>query len=183
MGDLDYKLRKAAEMGDAAELKVLLLQAKCNPRSKGYDGMTALMHAAYSGDASCTQLLIPLSNGLEKDSTGMTALMWAAAYGHDACTQVLVPASNVLNQNSVGMTALMHASLGGHISCVQLLLPLGDVSAVDYYGLTACDHALKGGHGEVSSQINAYVLAMNEAATLSADSQHHVKIKSAPRRV
>lgn len=73
MGDLDYKLRKAAEMGDAVELKVLLLQAQCNPGSKGYGGMTALMHAAYSGDTDCVKLLLPVSNVLWCDHAGRSA--------------------------------------------------------------------------------------------------------------
>ena len=64
MSLINDQLRAAAETGDAARLKVFLLDPKSDALSKSGGGWTALMYAARGGHEACLQLLLPVSDPL-----------------------------------------------------------------------------------------------------------------------
>lgn len=83
---------RAAERGDAVELKALLAHPGCNPLSEGSNksvGMTALMHAAGGGNMDCVHLLLPLSHALEEDEGALTASGYARSLNQEGAAALI----------------------------------------------------------------------------------------------
>ncbi|XP_071945854.1 uncharacterized protein [Antedon mediterranea] len=88
------------------------------------DGTTALMFAAYVGNAAiCHQLIDGGADINLQDKVGCSALHWAATRGHSACCNLLVDAGSDINiQDRNGSTPLMKAAYNGfHEVCLVLL--------------------------------------------------------------
>ena len=116
MRSMNEQLNVAAEAGDAAQVKTLLLDPTCAPLSKNAAGMTALMWAAAYGHDSCVQLLLPMSDSLAKSNNGKTVLMYAVSRGHISCVQILLPVSDILAKNKNKQTVSEIATENGHAS-------------------------------------------------------------------
>ena len=121
MDNLNDQLRAAAFYGDAAKLQALLLNPKCDTRSKDGSGVNALILAACGGHEACLQLLLPVSDALAKDNTGWTALMYAASYGQASCLSLLLPVSDILAKSDQENTASHLATDRGHTHLVMLI--------------------------------------------------------------
>ena len=89
---------------------------------QGRKSRTALMVAAFYGNAECVQLLAEKEAGMQ-DEDNHTALMCAAEQGHIECVKILAPLEKAM-KNEYGLTALMFAAEYGHPECVKILAPL-----------------------------------------------------------
>ena len=131
-----------------------LLHAGADLEARDPRGYTALILAAYNGQAETTRLL--LAEGAAVDAAdggrGNTALMGVAFKGHAEIAQVLIEAGADANlRNDAGQTALMIAALFNQIAIVDLLLAAGaDPAAADAIGNSAASvAAAQGNHAMV----------------------------------
>lgn len=89
---MDKKLQRlledAAWDGDAIAVVRLIKHSDVDPAA---DHSTALLHAAHRGHWRCVELLLPVSNPLERDSE---ALWRAAKYRHGRVVRLLAPVSD-----------------------------------------------------------------------------------------
>jgi hypothetical protein len=86
--ELQRMLEDAAWDGDAIVVAHLVQHPHVDPSG---DHSTALLHAAHRGHWRCVELLIPVSNPLERSSE---ALWRAARYRHPRCVRLLAPVSD-----------------------------------------------------------------------------------------
>jgi hypothetical protein len=85
---LQRSLEDAAWDGDAIAVALLINRPDVDPAA---DHSTALLHAAHRGHWRCVELLLPVSNPLERNSE---ALWRAARYRHPRCVRLLAPVSD-----------------------------------------------------------------------------------------
>lgn len=122
----------------------LLLKARAvNLDLRAKNGDTALMLAAFAGNAAAVRALI--QQGAQVNQTGWTALHYAASVGNNEIVQLLLDNYAYIDAESANKTTpLMMAARGGHILTVKLLLDEGaDVGLKNNLGLTALDFAKK----------------------------------------
>jgi hypothetical protein len=114
---MDMKLQRllqdAAWDGDVLTVAHLVNHPDVDPAD---DHSTALLHAAHRGHWRCVELLIPVSNALERDSE---ALWRAAKHRHRKATRLLVPVSDTRGWGrwqwddlSPAMVAWIHEAIG-----------------------------------------------------------------------
>ena len=132
--ELGLLLRRKASL---ASVVAAFLGCGANPRAADAHGGTALMYAAWEGDAECVKLLMPLSDLKASSKIGRTPLMFATVRCNAACMELLLPESDANEPDGDGLTPLMVAVMGNNISGVDLLLPSSSPGAVDQRGKTA----------------------------------------------
>ncbi|TNJ30267.1 Ankyrin repeat protein 1 [Giardia muris] len=116
------ELIQAAMRGDVEGTRRHLHEAL----SRGFNGMTALMHAAENGHSECVKLLLD-KEGREQDRNGWTALMFAARRNHIECVRLLqreatLRTSRKTDETLPGSTALIIAARYGRAECIRLLV-------------------------------------------------------------
>lgn len=119
---------------------------------------TALMFAAWYGDADQVRLLIDTGadvNAGDKDER--TALMFAARYGDADRVRLLIDAGADVNaRDGDGRTALMRAAQRGRLENVEILVQSGaSITAPCRDGKTALDMAMEENHSHVASYLRA----------------------------
>ena len=104
-----------------------LIQSGMSPDARDPHGYTALILAAYNGQATTVDLLIQKgANPCATDSKGNSSLMGVAFKGETAIAKRLIAAGCDVNaRNNAGQTALMMAALFGQTDVVKLLLADG----------------------------------------------------------
>ncbi|WP_257462005.1 ankyrin repeat domain-containing protein [Archangium lipolyticum] len=142
----------AVRRGDIATVEALLEK---NPRAIARGdtlGMTALMWAAWRGDAPLLRLLLARgANPSVKDIRGTTALMLAAEQGRTEAARVLVPLAGEDERGE----ALRHAAGTGHIEVACFLLDEAG-AALEYGGTdgkTPLTCAVLGGHAALAEEL------------------------------
>lgn len=141
-------LQRAARSGniEAAQLLIPMEQGgTCTQpitiRSKTYQGVTALMLAAFHGHRHIVQLLLA-ELGLQTDE-GYTALMFAVLGRHRGCIKFLTDPPGLKGELRMttrkGRTALMLAAHKGYLDAFELLF--GEVGMRSIYGWSALVHA------------------------------------------
>ena len=105
-----------------------LLAAGADANAARWNGETALMIAARSGNAEAVKAL--LAHGAKVDAVeshkGQNALMWAAAEGHADVVDVLIQAgADVKAASKAGFTPLVFAAQKGDAKSVASLLQAG----------------------------------------------------------
>ena len=117
-----------------------LIQSGMKPDVRDPHGYTALILAAYNGQASSVDLLIQKgAKPCATDAHGNSSLMGVAFKGETGILQRLIAAHCDVNaRNDAGQTALMMAALFGQTGAVKMLLANGaDRSIQDLQGHTA----------------------------------------------
>jgi ankyrin repeat protein len=104
-----------------------LIQSGMKPDERDAKGYTALILAAYNGQAKTVDLLIQKgANPCATDAKGNSSLMGVAFKGETAIAQRLIAAHCDVNaRNGSGQTALMMAAMFGQTDVVKLLLMNG----------------------------------------------------------
>lgn len=122
----------AAMAGDVAAVRSLLKSGADVNAAQG-DGMTALHHAALSGNDEMAEVLLYAGANVYATSRlgGYTPLHLASRRGHAALIDRLVKGgADPDNATATGTTPLMFASASGHVDAVKQLLAHGaDVNA------------------------------------------------------
>lgn len=135
---------------DALKVFDLLLNApSVDLETHANNGDTALMIAAYKGNAAAVKALI--AKEVEVNQTGWTALHYAATVGNNEIVKILLEESAYIDAESPdGTTPLMMAARNGHILTVKLLLDEGaDATLKNSAGMNAIDIARKAGHQDI----------------------------------
>ena len=104
------------------------LKAGANAKAARWNGETALMIAANSGNAETVKQLIAAGAdvNLSESRKGQTALMWAAAEGHGDVVQLLIARSaDVKAASKSGFNALVFAAVKNDPKSVQSLIAAG----------------------------------------------------------
>jgi len=113
------------------------LAAGADPDVRGPDGTTAIMYAAYHGDAELVAALIEAGADVTLTNTfGTSAITEAAITGDAAILEVLLAAGADPNfRNPEGETPLMAVARTGRIEAAELLVDAGaDVNAIESFG-------------------------------------------------
>jgi ankyrin repeat protein len=117
------------------------------------DNRTALMFAAFNGQAAIVKKLIAAGADVNlQDTTGTSALMFAASGPDTETVQLLIAAGAQVNMvdNNEHFSALMWAAAEGKADNLKLLLKHGaDASLQDIDGDTAESFAAKKGFKEI----------------------------------
>jgi ankyrin repeat protein len=121
-----------------------LIDSGMKPDERDPHGFTALILAAYNGQAKTVDLLIAKgANPCATDARGNNSLMGVAFKGESGIAARLIAAHCDVNaRNDAGQTALMMASIFGQMEVVKLLLEKGaDAEIQDKAGNTAASLA------------------------------------------
>jgi ankyrin repeat protein len=104
-----------------------LIQSGMKPDERGPHGYTALILAAYNGQAKSVDFLIQMgANPCATDPKGNSSLMGVAFKGETGIAQRLIEAHCDVNaRNDAGQTALMMATLFGRTDVAKMLLVNG----------------------------------------------------------
>ncbi|TNJ27076.1 Ankyrin repeat protein 1 [Giardia muris] len=141
-------LQRAARSGNVEAVRLLvpaeqggLCHQPITIRSKTYQGVTALMLAAFHGHRSVARLLLA-ELGLQTDE-GYTALMFAVLGRHRGCVKLLVDPPDLKGEIRMttrkGRTALMLAAHKGYLDAFEHLSE--EVGMRSIYGWSALVHA------------------------------------------
>jgi len=157
--DMSAEFLKAVTEGDAAKVRELLKKKPSLAKTKGRDGVSALLQAVYRGRDEVVNLL--LASGMKLDifeasatgrtervrallkskpalanafaPDGFTPLGLAAFFGHVEAVQVLLDGGakvNVSSRNALKAVPLRSAAVAGHLDIARLLIARGaDVNA------------------------------------------------------
>ncbi len=138
----------------AKVLSVLLALDNLDIERPSRNGDTALMIAAWQGDAETAFALI--DKGAQINRPGWTALHYAAASGSLPVIRRLLEESAFIDTESPnGTTPLMMAARSGRRDAVLLLIDEGaDLMQKNERGLTAADFARAHGHEELARLID-----------------------------
>ena len=129
-------LLSAAEAGHSAAAHAALA-AGADPNLRGPDGTTAVMYAAYHGDAELVAALAEAGADVRLTNTfGTSAITEAAITGDVPVLEALLAAGADANfRNPEGETPLMAVARTGRIEAAELLLDAGaDVNATESFG-------------------------------------------------
>ena len=129
-------LLEAAEAGEHAAA-LAALKAGGDVQARGPDGTTALIWAAYNGDADLVgRLLAAGADANAQNEFGASALSEAATGGYtDVVAALLKGGANADLPSSEGETPLMEVARTGDVAAAKLLLDAGaDVNAVELWG-------------------------------------------------
>jgi ankyrin repeat protein len=83
-------------------------------------GRDALMLAAEAGNATCVEILIPISDPTARDKYRNTALIIAAYAGNASCVERLLSVSHLDAKNQGGDNALMVAAANGQANVLSM---------------------------------------------------------------
>lgn len=131
----------------------LLAHPGTDLEQRAVNGNTALMLAAYLGDADSVRRL--LEHGARVNQAGWSALHYASASGDEAIVRELIARGAHIDAAAPlgvgGYTPLMMAARDGKTRVVRLLLDSGaDGALVDSEGLTAGQLAERAGHTTIA---------------------------------
>ena len=129
-------LLAAAEAGHSAAAHAAL-SAGADPNVRGPDGATAVMYAAYHGDAELVVALIEAGADVRLTNTfGTSAITEAAITGDAPVLEALLAAGADPDfRNPEGETPLMAVARTGRIEAAELLIDAGaDVNAIEDFG-------------------------------------------------
>ena len=152
-------LAVACQNGSAVSAKVVarLLSAGANPNATLPSGETALMTAAFAGNAEAVTALLAAGATVnaKENVKGQTALMWAASEGHRDVIRTLLDHEAQVNARSMGQfTPLLFAARGGDIELARILLAAGaDVNAHAADGSTPLLVATFRGHVDLATAL------------------------------
>ena len=129
-------LLEAAEAGEH-NAALAALKAGADVQARGPDGTTALIWAAYNGDADLVgRLLAAKADPNAQNEFGASALSEAATGGYtDVVAALLKGGANADLPNPEGETPLMEVARTGDVAAATLLLDAGaDVNAIELWG-------------------------------------------------
>jgi ankyrin repeat protein len=132
----EQSLLEAAEAGEHAAA-LAALKAGADVQERGPDGTTALIWAAYNGDADLVaRLLAAGADANAQNQFGASALSEAATAGYtEVVAALLKGGANADLPNPEGETPLMEVARTGDVAAATLLLDAGaDVNAVELWG-------------------------------------------------
>jgi ankyrin repeat protein len=179
----DIRLHRAAEAGDLAGCRRLLLECKSVAYVNSLDNyqLTALMFAADEGHTEICRLLLDAKADVNLQDETQPPLMLAAMHSHkDTCTLLMESGANVNARDRNQGTALIWA---GCCDIGKLLLDAGaDINASDVYKNTALIYASKCNRAELcryltcvpSCFIGATNIDGNTAASLCCTARFNV---------
>ncbi|TVY36880.1 Ankyrin [Lachnellula occidentalis] len=145
-------LHVAAAFGQDAIMKLFLKNSKDRIEYKDCKGVTPLMFAIMSNEASMVKLLLNEgANARGKCELGCNILHVAASFGNETILKLLLENRNVdIESKDKKKTPLMHASICNHEALVKLLLQGGaNVETEDINGLTSIALAVEHGSEEI----------------------------------
>jgi hypothetical protein len=158
----DAALIKAAEAGDAAEVRRLLARG-ASVKARDATGRTALVAATYGNRPDVAKLLIEAGADVNaQDDIRNSAFLLAGARGHvEILKLTLAAGANLASTNRYGGTALIPACHYGHVETVRELLGTRiDVDHVNDLGWTALLEAvILGDGGAAHTEIVRMLLA------------------------
>lgn len=119
--------RRAGSASVAALSNWLAQQGFPGPFARAEDGETALMRAAWQGDASATAALLGRGVPVDaEDDQGRTALWYACLQGWPATiVQLLEAGADIDHADDEGLTCLMQAAASGRAELMALLRRMG----------------------------------------------------------
>lgn len=126
-----------AALGGNVTIFEYLLEQKCDPTSRTYEGNSVLHFAAMFGHFQMVRYICARFPALlrEKNKYDFTAVHFAAREGHDDVLQILVAReSNIIDMVKGGNTILHLAAANGHsaiIRFIQLVNPMQQYTAND----------------------------------------------------
>ena len=129
-----------------------LLGANIGVDSRDHQGSTALMVAAWHGNAEAVGKLLSAGAALElKGADGETALHLAAWGGNVRCVELLLRGgASVESKDNDAMTPLMFAAWNGRLEATETLIRAGaKLDAMDTNGATSLMLAAEEGHADV----------------------------------
>jgi ankyrin repeat protein len=129
-------LLAAAEAGHSADA-FAALNAGADPKLSGPDGTTAVMWAAYNGDAELVAALIAAGADVTPaNAFGTSAITEAAITGDTAVLKALLAAgADPHFRNPEGETPLMAVARTGRVPAAELLINAGaDINAIESWG-------------------------------------------------
>jgi uncharacterized protein len=132
----DPDLLEALEQGDRVTA-LRLLDSGGDARSRGLDGTTTVMWAAYNGDVELVQRLIAAGADVNAaNDYGSTALSEAAILGSAPIIKALLDAgADAKRLSAEGETALMVVARTGNVESARLLLAAGtEINAQEQWG-------------------------------------------------
>lgn len=152
----------------AKVLAVLLPLDNLNVEMLSRNGDTALMVAAWQGDADTAFALI--DKGAQVNRPGWTALHYAAASGSLPIIRRLLEESAFIDTESPnGTTPLMMAARGGRRDAVLLLIDEGaELMLKNERGMTAADFARTHGYAELARLIDERAVASGKMTPRAA---------------
>lgn len=126
----------------------LLIKAGADVKAKGYEGRTALMHAA---DKDTAELLIKAGADVNaKDDNGWTALMEAAYSGYKDVAELLI------KSGADSRMAFAWAVKESRSDAVELLINAGaNPNVTDSEGISALDYAILYGQNDIANLLRA----------------------------
>ncbi|XP_071105461.1 uncharacterized protein [Haliotis cracherodii] len=144
--DGNSALHLACRGGNKAIVQHLVSPSNINTR--GQNGRTPVMMAAFQGHQSVFELLVSKQADLTLvDKDGNSVLYLACVGGNKAIVQHLVSPSNINTRGENGLTPVMIAAAQGHQSVFDLLVSKeADLTLVDKYGNSVLHHACVGGN-------------------------------------
>jgi hypothetical protein len=147
--DRDAQLIRAAEAGDAAQVRKLLAQG-ASVKARDARGRTALLAATQGNRVDAARLLISAGADVNaQDDIRDSPYLLAGARGYlEILRMTLAAGADLKSTNRYGGTALIPACHYGHVETVRELLKTGiDVDHVNNLGWTALLEAVILGDG------------------------------------
>ncbi|XP_048255952.1 uncharacterized protein LOC124149448 [Haliotis rufescens] len=144
--DGDSLLHVASRCGNKAIVQHLVSSSNINTR--GQNGYTSVMMAAFRGHQSVFDLLVSKQADLTLVNNDGDSLLHVACWGgNKAIVQHLVSSSNINTRGQNGYTSVMMAAFRGHQSVFDLLVSKqADLTLVDNYGNSLLHVACQGGN-------------------------------------
>jgi ankyrin repeat protein len=160
--DRDARLIRAAEAGDAAQIRALLAQG-ASVKARDARGRTALLAATQGNRVAAARLLIEAGADVNaQDDIRDSPYLLAGARGHlEILRMTLNAGADLESTNRYGGTALIPACHYGHVETVRELLKTKiDVDHVNNLGWTALLEAvILGDGGAAHTEIVRLLLA------------------------
>jgi len=183
-GDRDAQLIRAAEAGDAAQVRTLLAQG-ASVKARDARGRTALLAATQGNRVEAALLLIEAGADVNaQDDIRDSAFLLAGARGYvEILSMTLKAGADLKSTNRYGGTALIPACHYGHVETVRKLLTTKiDVDHVNNLGWTALLEAVILGEGGAAHTEIVRLLVAAKANPNIADRQGITPLQHAKGR-
>ena len=180
----DAALIRAAEAGDAVQVRALLAQG-ASVRARDGSGRTALLAATQQNRVEAARLLIQAGADVNaQDAIRDSAFLLAGARGYVEIIRMTVAAgADLASTNRYGGTALIPAAHYGHVAAVRELLTTKiDVNHVNDLGWTALLEAVILGDGGAAHTEIVKLLLAAKADPNIADRQGVTPLQHARQR-
>lgn len=183
-GALEGRLRRAADRGDAGEVRTLL-ERGAQIDSRDGQGRTALLIAMHGNHVDAARVLIDAGADVNaKDAIQDSPYLYAGARGHlDILRMTLAHGADLRSTNRYRGTALIPAAERGHVDTVRTLIDAGvDVDHVNRLGWTALLEAIMLGDGSERYVRIVQLLVAGHANVNLADSNGETPLQHARQR-